>query len=64
MGCRLAIRQLTDISPEALTGIGLGGKSCAAEMREEATVIQWLRGLLFRKQNKPIVILGLPVLML
>jgi len=37
------MRHLPGITPETLTGAGLRAKSCAAEMREEGTPIQWLR---------------------
>ena len=43
MGCYLVIRHLPGITPEALTGAGLRAKSCATEMTEEGTPIQWLR---------------------
>ena len=43
MGCYVVIRHLPGITPEALTGAGLRAKSCAAEMTEEGTPIQWLR---------------------
>jgi hypothetical protein len=43
MGCYVVMRHLPGITPEILTGAGLRAKSCAAEMREEGTPIQWLR---------------------
>ena len=43
MGCYVVIRHLPGITSEALAGAGLRAKSCAAEMTEEGTPIQWLR---------------------
>ena len=43
MGCYVVLRHLPGITPEGLTGAGLRAKSCAAEMTEEGTSIQWLR---------------------
>jgi hypothetical protein len=43
MGCYVVIRHLPGITPEGLTGAGLRAKSCATEMTEEGTPIQWLR---------------------
>jgi len=43
MGCYVVIRNLPGIMPEALAGAGLRAKSCAAEMTEEGTPVQWLR---------------------
>ena len=43
MGCYVVMRHLPGITPETLTGAGLRAKSCAAEMREEGTPIQWVR---------------------
>lgn len=43
MGCYVVIRHLPGIKPEDLMGAGLRAKSCAAEMTEEGTPIQWLR---------------------
>jgi len=43
MGCYVVIRNLPGITPEALAGAGLRAKSCAAEMTEEGTPVQWLR---------------------
>jgi hypothetical protein len=43
MGCYVVVRHLPGITTEALTGAGLRAKSCAVEMTEEGTPIQWLR---------------------
>ena len=43
MGCYVVMRHLPGITPEGLTGAGLRAKSCATEMTEEGTPIQWLR---------------------
>ena len=43
MGCYVVIRHLPGVTPEVLTGAGLRAKSCAVEMTEEGTPIQWLR---------------------